>query len=83
MLPTDLASADDAFDVADRISAVLAGVHVVDGHALALPASVGVATTRWNATTADELLRRADAAMYEAKRAGRGRWASFDSPRAA
>ncbi len=34
--------------------------------------------TRGGDTTADSVLRDADTAMYEAKRAGRGRWVMFD-----
>ena len=37
------------------------------------PASIGVVSALGTATGPDELLHRADAAMYEAKRAGKDR----------
>ncbi|GAB4211878.1 MAG: hypothetical protein Fur007_03110 [Rhodoferax sp.] len=43
----------------------------VDGHDLSVSCSVGVAMYPEDATDEDELMRRADAAMYEAKSAGR------------
>ncbi|MBK6592164.1 MAG: EAL domain-containing protein [Burkholderiales bacterium] len=44
---------------------------VVEGHSIAVSCSVGVALFPDDARDQDELLRRADAAMYEAKSAGR------------
>ncbi|MES2584877.1 MAG: EAL domain-containing protein [Pseudomonadota bacterium] len=44
---------------------------VVEGHAIAVSCSVGVAVFPDDAASQDELMRRADAAMYEAKAAGR------------
>ncbi len=43
----------------------------VEGHTLSVSCSVGVAVYPVDADQPDELLRRADAAMYEAKAAGR------------
>ncbi len=43
----------------------------VDGHSLSVSCSVGVAMFPTDADSQDELMRRADAAMYEAKSAGR------------
>lgn len=45
----------------------------VDGTTARVSASLGVATSPAGAFETDELLRRADAALYEAKRSGRGR----------
>ena len=44
---------------------------VVEGHTLSVSCSVGMALYPQDATDEDELMRRADAAMYEAKSAGR------------
>ncbi|MET0425764.1 MAG: EAL domain-containing protein [Actinoplanes sp.] len=46
------------------------------GRALVVEASIGIAPARAG-DTADELLRRADVAMYEAKAQGKGRQVSF------
>ncbi|MFY7907351.1 MAG: EAL domain-containing protein, partial [Burkholderiaceae bacterium] len=44
---------------------------VVEGHTLSVSCSVGMALYPEDGTDEDELMRRADAAMYEAKSAGR------------
>jgi diguanylate cyclase (GGDEF)-like protein len=44
---------------------------VVEGHTIAVSCSVGVALYPDDAIDQDELMRRADAAMYEAKAGGR------------
>ncbi|MEZ5382320.1 MAG: EAL domain-containing protein [Microthrixaceae bacterium] len=49
------------------------------GREFTLSASVGVATSNDPGMTAEELLRRADAAMYRAKAAGPGRADRFDA----
>ncbi|MBL8344336.1 MAG: EAL domain-containing protein [Rubrivivax sp.] len=46
-------------------------------HVVHLGASVGIASHPADATDRDELLRRADVAMYAAKAAGRGRWRRY------
>jgi diguanylate cyclase (GGDEF)-like protein/PAS domain S-box-containing protein len=51
----------------------------LEGHEVFLSASIGVATvTPGREATADTVLRNADAAMYQAKRQGRGGFVVFD-----
>nr|WP_259371820.1 diguanylate cyclase [Caldimonas mangrovi] len=63
--------------VADAIIAELRSIDHIESHPVAIGASVGVVTWRpqAGAVPAATLLRRADAAMYEAKRAGKARYA--------
>ena len=49
---------------------------VLGGAKVTLGASLGLVVAR-GTDTVDETLRRADSAMYEAKRAGRGGWRRF------
>lgn len=51
---------------------------VVGGVRLPISLSVGVAMSRGTQDTADDLVKRADAAMYRAKDAGRATWRLFD-----
>jgi diguanylate cyclase (GGDEF)-like protein len=70
VLCEDLADQPQAEAVARRISRVLAKPFVIDGHALTVTASVGVAFSGLGTEIPKELLRDADQAMYEAKRGG-------------
>lgn len=58
---------------AARIVRALEAPFVVNGLRLQVSASIGVARYPLSAARATELIRSADAAMYEAKRAGKGR----------
>ena len=51
--------------------------HRVGGAALQVGASVGISLFPADALDAGDLLKHADAAMYQAKRAGRGRHALY------
>ncbi|GIF00959.1 putative bifunctional diguanylate cyclase/phosphodiesterase [Paractinoplanes rishiriensis] len=73
----DLAPAG-ADAVAARMLATLQQPLSVDGHQLTVRASVGVVDAS-EATDPAELMRHADAAMYQAKHAGKGRFARYDA----
>ena len=62
-----------------RLRAALAEPCLVDGQALQLRASIGVACAPQDGLAIDELLNNADIAMYAAKYAGGDRAAYFDS----
>ncbi|WP_380163720.1 diguanylate cyclase domain-containing protein [Jannaschia sp. R86511] len=68
----DVRDADEAHDLAARLVRALAPPMRVREHLIAVGVSAGVAMSLPGDTGAD-LLRDADAAMYAAKRAGRGR----------
>ncbi len=58
---------DAAMQVAQRIRDALCGTFELSSGAVELSASIGVAWTSDGTPTADELVKRADAAMYESK----------------
>jgi diguanylate cyclase (GGDEF)-like protein len=70
--------ADEATEVLDRIAEALTRpVHAL-GYDLLVKASIGLAEA-WPAAGFQELLRRADLAMYAAKERGKGRYAFYDA----
>jgi diguanylate cyclase (GGDEF)-like protein len=66
-------SPHDADTLADRLRAVFDPPFCIDGRDIRIGASIGRATSPGDAETADELIRRADDAMFTAKRSGRTR----------
>jgi diguanylate cyclase (GGDEF)-like protein/PAS domain S-box-containing protein len=64
--------------VTERLLADLAEPYLLGSTPVQSTASIGVVLVRDGQTSAEEVLRNADTAMYEAKRAGRGRWVLFD-----
>ncbi len=68
----DLAEACDAALVADKMIAALATPFLIGADTLQLSASIGISLHPRDGDDADTLIAHADAAMYEAKRAGLG-----------
>ena len=77
ILLEDRGGVDRAIDVGERLLSLLREPVTLGGFELAVPASVGVAVAGPGMTTSG-LLRDADIAMYEAKRAGKSQIKIFD-----
>jgi diguanylate cyclase (GGDEF)-like protein/PAS domain S-box-containing protein len=77
ILLEDVGGTDRAIDVAERLLKFLRVPVAVTGYDLTVLASIGVAVATPNMNTTS-LLRDADIAMYEAKRAGKGQIRIFD-----
>jgi diguanylate cyclase (GGDEF)-like protein/PAS domain S-box-containing protein len=73
----DLAKADDAALVAQKIIRALAEAFEVRGREILVTASIGIATYPVDGSDAEGLLACADAAMYRAKQAGRNAYQFF------
>jgi diguanylate cyclase (GGDEF)-like protein len=66
------ADAAGAYRMAEQVRRALVRPYVVEGYRLEVDASIGIALYPEHGRDADTLLRRADVAMYIAKRAGSG-----------
>jgi diguanylate cyclase (GGDEF)-like protein len=78
VLIEDAAGVDEVVTVADRIVAATATPTSVGGQEVNVRVSVGVAVSPEGGESVDELLTNADAAMYIAKAAGKGRSAVYE-----
>ena len=76
MLP-DVTGIDECVTVARRVVRALGEPVVVAGHRVGVNASIGIALSTPRDSDPADLMRRADIAMYQAKRNGRGRYEVF------
>jgi diguanylate cyclase (GGDEF)-like protein len=74
MLCTSLDDVEDLELIARRVIMTVFGSMRIGGDPLAITSSLGAVLTRDSLADPEALLQRADAAMYDAKRAGRGRF---------
>jgi len=78
ILLDSLQDQDDIEEVATRITIEVEKPFNLDGHTVYSSASIGISHCHNQYKNADEILRDADAAMYQAKSLGRGRYVFFD-----
>ncbi|HEX7956917.1 MAG TPA: EAL domain-containing protein, partial [Pyrinomonadaceae bacterium] len=78
ILLEDLASTEDAIDVARRVQEAVTQPFNIGGHEVFTTASIGIALSNTGYERAEDLLRDADTAMYRAKLEGKKRHVVFD-----
>ncbi len=78
ILLDEIRQADDAVVVADRLLIALAEPYRLGQHEVFSSASIGIVVGPAGYERAEDVIRDADTAMYEAKRAGKGRYVLFD-----
>jgi len=78
LLVNDLKTTQDAVRIAERLLNALAPPYDIQGNEVHSSASIGIITSDQCQTSAEEVVRNADVAMYEAKRAGRACSVVFD-----
>ncbi len=69
----------DARRVADKLITALAQPYLMDGEEHHLGCTIGISVFPDDAQGVDGMLRSADSALFDAKAAGRGRYAFFDA----
>jgi diguanylate cyclase (GGDEF)-like protein len=72
LVQTDVSTREQALALASRILTDVSAPYRIDGHDIVLGTSVGIALLPSEQLTPDDLLARADQALYQAKRAGIG-----------
>ncbi len=77
IVQTGVEGIDAVQEVADRIIAAVSAPFKIERHRASIGASVGIAMAPSDASTAEQLLKSADLAMYRAKQEGRGRSCFF------
>ena len=77
ILLTEMSSPEDALLVAERIERSLDAPFSLEGHTVHASASLGIVSSEEGYTSAGEVLRDADIAMYRAKVGGRARHQLF------
>ncbi|MES2682480.1 MAG: diguanylate cyclase [Pseudomonadota bacterium] len=80
VLLTQPRDADEAARVAQRMVQRVAALTKIDGQAIEIGASIGIALHPQHGVDCEQLLASADRAMYRAKGAGKGQWRFFTEP---
>ncbi|EQB40170.1 hypothetical protein M947_03870 [Sulfurimonas hongkongensis] len=70
-------SHEDARIIAQKVQNTLQGKHDIGKHQLYITSSIGMALYPQHGMSADELIRNADTAMYEAKNSGRNSYSIY------
>ncbi len=78
LLINDLDTPADANRIADRLLEALSPSYEIRSREMHSSASIGIITSAQCCSSAEDVVRNADLAMYEAKRAGRARAVLFD-----
>ncbi len=78
ILQTEVAAPEQVADLAQRVVEALDAPYMIDGHAINISASVGIALSPSDGLTHGVLLKSADAALYKAKEDGRRTWRFFE-----
>lgn len=79
LLIDDVSEQDQMTRLVERLIGALRDPVRLDGRDLFVGASAGIAISNPHQDTSDELLRKADLAMYDAKSRGKGCYAVFDA----
>ena len=74
----DVTNVSDAVRVAERIKGALLLPFIIDGQAVCVSASIGIAVSESSYDTAGDVMRDADMAMYRAKTLGKARYEIYD-----
>ncbi len=72
IVQSDVESADQAEVVANRVISAVSEAKFLDDADVSINASIGIAFSPWDGDNSDELLRKADQAMYRGKGTGGG-----------
>ncbi len=78
LIISNIKSSKEAKTIAENVIRKLAEPLTIDAHKLFINSSIGISIYPDDGTTVDELLCHADAAMYRAKKQGRGRYRFFE-----
>jgi diguanylate cyclase (GGDEF)-like protein/PAS domain S-box-containing protein len=78
VLCEDLTGQDDLIRIAERLTTAVGEPFPVESAPVSVGVSIGIAVAAQPAASPDEIVRQADTAMYQAKRAGKRRWQLFD-----
>ncbi|OKH22104.1 two-component system response regulator [Chroogloeocystis siderophila] len=78
ILLDDIKDITDAIRIAERLQAQLTAPFQLENHTIFSSASIGIALSSPSYLEAQDLLRDADIAMYQAKEQGKARYAIFD-----
>lgn len=78
IVQTDIRDAANAVNLAERLVNDLGAPYDLDGHQVVVGPSIGIALAPLDGADPDQLMKNADLALYNAKMAGRGRYACFN-----